>query len=341
MGGIKIALDAMGGDFSPSAEIEGGVSACREWGIELVLVGDETRISAELKKHSVENLPISILHAEQIVTMEDAPSMVIRKKRNSSIWKATELVEQGKASAVVSAGNTGASMAAAIFILKPLKGIDRPAIAAIFPTLKEPMIIIDVGANVDCKPKHLFQFAVMGHVYSKRVFAIQKPKIGLLSNGEEDTKGNDLTKETFKLLKTHLSDFRGNIEGKDIFKGDTDVVVCDGFVGNVVLKTSEGLSEAMFKLLRAEINRSSLLGKLGYPLLKSSFSRFKKRVDYSEYGGAPLLGVNGICMICHGRSTPKAIKNALGRAYHLVKQEVNAYIQREIESTLTLESGPK
>jgi glycerol-3-phosphate acyltransferase PlsX len=341
MGGIKIALDAMGGDFSPSAEIEGGVAACREWGFELIFVGDEKIVSAELKKHSAQGLPISILHAEQTVTMDDAPSMVIRKKRNSSIWKATELVQQGKASAVVSAGNTGASMAAALFILNPLKGIDRPAIAAIFPTLKEPMIIIDVGANVDCKPKHLFQFAVMGQVYAKRIFGIQKPKIGLLSNGEEDSKGNDLTKETFKILKSHLPDFKGNVEGKDIFKGETDVIVCDGFVGNVVLKTSEGLSEAMFKLLRTEIKRSSLLGKLGYPLLKSSFSRFKKRVDYSEYGGAPLLGVNGVCMICHGRSTPKAIKNALGRAYHLVTQEVNTYIQREIESNLIPETRAK
>lgn len=341
MGAIKIALDAMGGDFAPEAEVEGGVAACREYGIELVLVGDEKRITEELKKHPAAGLPISILHSDQVVTMKDAPSMVIRRKRNSSIWKATELVQEGKASAVVSAGNTGACMAAAIFILNPLKGIDRPAIAAIFPTLKEPMIMVDVGANVDCKPKHLFQFAVMGDVYARRIFGLQKPKVALLSNGEEDTKGNDLTKETFKLLRASLPNFTGNIEGKDIFKGEVDVIVCDGFVGNVVLKISEGLSDAMFKLLRAEISQASFLQKLGYPLLKPSFARFKKRVDYSEYGGAPLLGVNGICMICHGRSTAKAIKNAIGRAKNLVEQEVNAYIQREIESSLINESRPE
>ena len=216
---MKIALDAMGGDFAPQNEIEGAVIACKEFGVELILVGDEKRISAELKKHSVVNLPISVLHADQVVTMEDAPSMVIRKKRNSSIWKATELVMDGEASAVVSAGNTGACMASAIFILSPLKSIDRPAIAAIFPTLKNPIILIDVGANVDCKPKHLLQFAVMGDVYAKRIFGLQKPRIGLLSNGEEDIKGNEVSKEAFKLLKSAPFNFIGNVEGKDIIKG--------------------------------------------------------------------------------------------------------------------------
>ncbi len=336
---MKIALDAMGGDFSPQAEIEGGVAACREFGVELVLVGDEKRISAELQKYPVSGLPITILHADQVVTMDDAPSMVIRKKRNSSIWRATELVSEGKASAVVSAGNTGACMAAAIFILSPLKGVDRPAIAAIFPTLKDPVIIIDVGANVDCKPKHLFQFAVMGDVYAKRIFGHQKPRIGLLNIGEEESKGNELTKETFKLFKSTPFHFIGNVEGKDIFKGETDVVVCDGFAGNVVLKTSEGLSEAIFQLLKSEINQASWLGKLGYPLLKPAFTRFRKRVDYSEYGGAPLLGVNGVCMICHGRSTPKAFKNAIGRAKNLVDQQVNTYIQQEVENNLIAETS--
>ncbi|MBI1820627.1 MAG: phosphate acyltransferase PlsX [Nitrospirae bacterium] len=334
---MKIALDAMGGDFSPQHEVEGAIAACEEFGVELILVGDEKRLSAELKKYSTANLPVTILHADQVVTMEDAPSMVIRKKRNSSIWKATELVMEGTASAVVSAGNTGACMAAAIFILKPLKGIDRPAIAAIFPTLKNPVILIDVGANVDCKPKNLLQFAVMGDVYAKRIFGLQKPRIGLLSNGEEDIKGNDITKEAFKLLKAAPFNFLGNVEGKDIYKGETDVIVCDGFVGNVVLKTSEGLAEALFKLLKFEIRQSTILGKLGYPLLKSSFTRFKKRVDYSEYGGAPLLGVNGVSMICHGRSTPKAIKNAIGRAKNLAEKQVSAYIQSEIEAFLMTE----
>ena len=339
MGAVKIALDAMGGDASPSVEIEGALAACAEFDLELILVGDEKKISNELERRRAIRKNISIFHTDQVVTMEDAPSMVIRKKRNSSIWKATELVRDKKASAVVSAGNTGAVMAAALFILNPLKGIDRPAIAAIFPTLKNPVIIIDVGANVDCKPKHLFQFAVMGDVYARRIFGIEKPRIGLLSNGEEDTKGNDLTKETFKWMKNGLSGFIGNVEGKEIFKGDTDVIVCDGFVGNVLLKTSEGLSDAMFKLLRSEIGRSSPFGKLGYSLMKETLLRFKKRVDYSEYGGAPLLGVNGITVICHGSSTPKAIKNALGRAKNLVEQEVNNYIQEEIEATLNPGTG--
>ncbi|MHB8482630.1 MAG: phosphate acyltransferase PlsX [Nitrospiria bacterium] len=334
---MKIALDAMGGDFSPQHEVEGAVAACEEFEVELILVGNEARISTELKKYSASKLPLSILHADQVVTMEDAPSMVIRKKRNSSIWKATELVLEGKASAVVSAGNTGACMAAAIFILGPLKGIDRPAIAAIFPTLKDPVIMIDVGANVDCKAKHLLQFAVMGDVYAKRIFGLQKPRIGLLSNGEEDIKGNEITKEAFKLLKTAPFNFLGNVEGKDIYKGETDVIVCDGFVGNVVLKTSEGLADALFQLLKSEIRQSTILGKLGYPLLKSSFIRFKKRVDYSEYGGAPLLGVNGVSMICHGRSTPKAIKNAIGRAKNLAEQQVSSYIQKELEVFLMTE----
>ena len=329
---MKIALDAMGGDFAPKFEVEGAVAACREFGVELILVGDEKRISEELAKNGASDCAITMLHADQVVTMDDAPSMVIRKKRNSSIWKATELVAEKKASAVVSAGNTGASMAAALFILNPIKGIDRPAIAAIFPTLKNPVIIVDVGANVDCKPKHLFQFAVMGDVYAKRVFGREKPRIGLLSNGEESSKGNEVTKEAHGLLKGSSLHFYGNVEGKDIFKGDTDVIVCDGFVGNVVLKTSEGLSEAMFQLLKTEISRGSFFEKLGYPLLKSSFARFKKRVDYSEYGGAPLLGVNGVSMICHGRSTPKAIKNAIAMAKSLVDNEVNDFIQREIEA---------
>ncbi|HXN07396.1 MAG TPA: phosphate acyltransferase PlsX, partial [Nitrospiria bacterium] len=250
----------------------------------------------------------------------------------SSIWKATELVAEEKASAVVSAGNTGASMAAALFILKPVKGIDRPAIAAIFPSLKDQVIIVDVGANVDCKPRHLFQFAVMGDVYAKRIFGRTKPRIGLLSNGEESSKGNELTKESHKILKESPLNFIGNVEGKDIFKGDTDVIVCDGFDGNVVLKTSEGLSEAIFHLLKIEIGNAPWYQKIGYPLLKPSFARFKKRVDYSEYGGAPLLGVNGVSMICHGRSTSKAIKNAIGRAKSLVENQVNSHIQKEIEA---------
>jgi glycerol-3-phosphate acyltransferase PlsX len=265
--------------------------------------------------------------------MDESPSSVIRRRRDSSIWRATELVKAGEADAVVSAGHTGASMATAFFLLGTLQGVERPAIATILPTLKDAAVLLDVGANVDSKPQHLVQFAIMGHVYAQRMLNVSSPRVGLLSIGEEDTKGNELTKETFKLLKQTQVNFIGNVEGRDVYTGDADVIVCDGFIGNVALKISEGLAETIMQVLRREITGSAL-GRLGFALLRPAFRRFKRRVDYAEYGGAPLLGINGVSIICHGRSSPKAIKNAIHVARDFVAGHVNQYIRDDIERHL-------
>jgi glycerol-3-phosphate acyltransferase PlsX len=329
----RIALDAMGGDAGPAPIVEGAVQAAAEFKVEIILVGDEGLIEKEIKRHSIKDLPLSVIHAPQRVEMGEPPSQVIRRKRQSSIWMATELVKEGKAEAVISAGNTGATMASALFILGPLQGIERPAIAALLPTLIGNSIMLDVGATVDCKPVNLLQFAVMGHEYAKREFGKASPKIGLLSIGEEDSKGNELTKETFKLLKSSSLNFIGNVEGSDVYAGHTDVVVCDGFIGNVALKISEGLADTISKLLKREIAVAPL-GKLGYFFLKSRFKQFRRRVDYAEYGGAPLLGVNGICIISHGRSSAKAIKNAIKVATDFSKHRINEHIQKNVEENM-------
>lgn len=331
---MKIALDAMGGDRSPSVEVEGAILAAREYPVEIVLVGDEKLLKPEIEKHGSTGLPLSICHASQRIEMHESPASVVRRKKDSSIVVATTLVRDGKASAVVSAGHTGATMAAALFILGSIKGVERPAIATILPTLQGTALMLDVGANVDCKPKHLFQFAIMGHVYAKKVMQRENPKIGLLSIGEEDTKGNILTKETFKHLKNSPLNFIGNIEGRDVFSGNADVVVCDGFIGNVALKISEGVAEIIGKLLAREIGKS-ILGKFGYLLLKPAFTAFKKRLDYAEYGGAPLLGVNGVSIICHGRSSPRAIKNAIAMAMESTKLQTINYVQNDIGELMT------
>ncbi|MDD5435744.1 MAG: phosphate acyltransferase PlsX [Nitrospira sp.] len=326
---MNIALDAMGGDKSPSVEVEGAILAAKELNTEITLVGDEQLIRAELEKHKTANLPLSICHASQRIEMHDSPASALRRKKDSSIVVATNLVKEGKASAVVSAGNTGATMAAGFFILGLIEGVERPAIATILPTISGTAIMLDVGANVDCKPRHLYQFAIMGHVYASKVLQRENPKIGLLSIGEEDTKGNILTKETFRHLKDSPLNFIGNVEGRDVYSGNADVVVCDGFIGNVALKISEGVAETIGKLLKREIEKS-FFGKIGYILLKSAFDSFKKKVDYAEYGGAPLLGVNGGCIICHGRSSPKAIKNAITMAADLTKLDTIGYMQNDL-----------
>ncbi|HEY5599250.1 MAG TPA: phosphate acyltransferase PlsX, partial [Candidatus Manganitrophaceae bacterium] len=233
---MKIALDAMGGDHAPGAVVEGAVIAAREFGVEIILVGDEKEVQKELSKHAARDLPLSVVHAPQKVEMDESPSSVVRKKRDSSIWIATELVKKSEAAAVISAGNTGASMATALFILGPLAGVERPAIATTLPTLTGASVMIDVGANVDCKPLHLFQFAIMGSIYAREILGVPRPKVGLLSIGEEDTKGNELTKEAFKMLKGSSLGFIGNVEGRDVYTGAADVIVCDGFIGNVALK---------------------------------------------------------------------------------------------------------
>ncbi len=330
---MKIAVDAMGGDDAPGPIVHGAIEAARDLGVEPILVGDEAEINKALARHQIKGLPLSVVHATQRVTMDEAPSSVVRKKRDSSIWVATRLVKEGKAVAVISAGNTGASMAAGLFNLRPLSGVERPAIATPLPTLTGTAIMIDVGANVDCKPNHLLQFAIMGKIYAEEIFGISNPRVGLLSIGGEESKGNELTKEVFKLLKKSGLRFIGNVEGGDVYSGGADVIVCDGFTGNVALKISEGLSDAMIQFLKKEI-LASTTGKLGYALLKSSFSRFRKKVDYAEYGGAPLLGLDGISIICHGHSSSLAIKNAIRVAKESHERGVNFHIKEQIEAQM-------
>ncbi len=330
---MKIALDAMGGDHGPAPVIEGAMQAVQEWDIDILLVGQEDLLKEECRRLRCPPPRITIRHAPQVVEMHESPSAVARKKRESSIWVATELVKSGEASAVVSPGNTGASMVAAFFVLGLSKGVERPAIATLLPTLTGTAVMLDVGANVDCLAKHLEQFALMGNEYAKHLYGKPNPRIGLLSIGEEDTKGNEVTKEAFKLLKASPLNFIGNIEGRDVYSGAADVVVCDGFIGNVALKISEGVADTIKKLLLKEIS-GSWLGRLAYPLIAAPLLNLKRKIDYAEFGGAPLLGVNGITMICHGRSSAKAIKNAIKRAKGLAESRLNELIQRDIEESL-------
>jgi glycerol-3-phosphate acyltransferase PlsX len=328
---MRVAVDAMGGDNAPAVEVEGVVSAAREFGIPVTLVGDTDKLRQELAKHDTTGLDIVLQHASEVVEMHDSASDAVRKKKDSSIRVAFDLVKQGAADAVVSAGNSGATMAAGMFVLKRIKGIERPAIAQVFPTLRGATLVLDVGGNVDCKPIHLVQFAIMGEVYARYVMGVAKPTIGLLSNGEEESKGNELTRETHAILKDISVEYAGYVEGRDIFNGTVDVVVCDGFVGNVVLKLSEGLAEAVGKMLRDEIQKS-FLSKIGYLLSRTAFKNFKKKIDYAEYGGAPLFGIDGVGMICHGGSNPKAIKNAIRFAHEYAQKRVNQRMAEKLEA---------
>jgi glycerol-3-phosphate acyltransferase PlsX len=321
-GRIVVAVDAMGGDNAPAVEVAGAVAAAREWNIPIILVGDSERVSAELSQHQVEGLDISIRHASEVVGMHDSASDAVRKKKDCSVRVAFDLVKKGDAHAVVSAGNSGATMAAGMFVLKRIRGIDRPAIATIMPNLLDQTLVLDAGGNVDCRPHNLAQFALMGEVYSKYVLGKRQPRVGLLSNGTEESKGNELTREAHLLLKKSGFNYVGSVEGRDIYNGSVDVVVCDGFVGNVVLKVSEGLAEAIGTMLRQELRRK-LLAKLGYLLARSAFRRFRKKIDYAEYGGAPLLGIAGTGMICHGGSNEKAVMNAIRLAREYVVKQVN------------------
>jgi glycerol-3-phosphate acyltransferase PlsX len=327
---MRVAIDVMGGDNAPAVEVEGAVAAAREFGIPVTLVGDTERVRRELAKHETTGLDIVLQHASEVVGMHDSASDAIRKKKDSSIRVAFELVKQGEADAVVSAGNSGATMAAGMFVLKRIRGIERPAIAQIFPTLSGRTLVLDVGGNVDCKAVNLVQFAIMGEVYARSIMGVENPRIGLLSNGEEESKGNDLTRETSALLRKISLDYVGYVEGRDIFNGKVEVVVCDGFVGNVVLKLSEGLAEAVGAMLKEEI-ASSFLSKVGYLLVRRAFKNFKKKVDYAEYGGAPLLGIDGVGMICHGGSNPKAIKNAIRFAHEYAQKGVNQRMAEKLQ----------
>ncbi|MEW6215327.1 MAG: phosphate acyltransferase PlsX [Nitrospirota bacterium] len=328
---MRIALDAMGGDYAPAVNVEGAVETVNDSeGIDIILVGDEFSIKRELDSKRYPHNRISLKHASQVVRMDESPSVAIRKKKDSSIRRGIELVKNGEADAFVSAGHSGVVMATALLLLGTSIGIDRPAIGAIMPTLKAPFVLIDAGANLHCKPENLLQFALMGSTYCRVILGRMEPKVSLLSIGEEDTKGNELTRETFKLLKGVDVNFTGNIDSKDIFTGNADVIVCDGFTGNVVLKTSEGLADAMIRMLKREIVDLSV-GRIGFLLMKPALRNFKKKTDYAEYGGAPLLGINGTCIISHGRSTAKAIRNALKVAADFSENKVHEIIASEIE----------
>ena len=336
---MKIAVDAMGGDHAPESVVEGAVLAAREYGTEIILTGLAERVQAELEKfkdHS--SLPIRVEHAEQVVEMDEAPAKVLRNKKKSSMKIGVDLVKNGEAAAFVSAGNTGAVLAYCTIILRPLKGVDRPAIAIQLPTLTGTSILLDAGANVDCKTTQLFQFGIMGHVFAKYILEKENPGVGLLSIGEEDGKGNEITKEVFQMLKNSHINFIGNLEGKEVYRGNADVIVCDGFTGNVALKISESLAEMIGANLKTLFKRN-WASKLGYFFLKSQLAEFKKKVDYSETGGAPLLGINGVCIIAHGSSSPKAIKNAINRAKELIEKKINQHIQDDIEFNLEGRKG--
>jgi len=338
---MRIALDAMGGDYAPDVTIEGAIETVNDYeGIDIILVGDESSIRRELDSKRYLPNRILIQHASQVVGMDESPAIAIRRKKDSSISKAVELVKNGEAHAIVSAGHSGVVMATALVFLRTSPGVERPAIATIMPTLKAPFVLIDAGANLYCKPENLFQFGLMGSAYCKALFGRTEPKVALLSIGEEDTKGNELIKESFKLLKKADINFIGNVDGKDIFTGIADVIVCDGFTGNVVLKTSEGLADAIVKILKREIAEQSV-GRLGYLLMKSALISFKKKTDYDEYGGAPLLGINGACIISHGRSTAKAIKNALRVAADFSEKRVHEAIASEIEKNMVVKIDKK
>lgn len=322
---MKIAVDAMGGDYAPEAIVEGAVQAAEEYDFSLILVGQEELVHQELSKYKTDRLSIEVRHAPQVVDMQDLPSVALRRKKDSSLHIAINMIKHGEADAAVSAGNTGAAMAIGKVACRMLEGIERPALATVLPNIDGITVLIDVGANVDCKPLHLLQFAVMGHVYAQEVFSISNPRIGLLSIGEESSKGNVLTKEVFESLSQSELNFLGNAEGRDAFNGRVDVIVCDGFIGNVVLKVSESLAKTMGLLLK-DVFTQNWRTKLGYLLVKPGMGAMRKRVDYSEYGGAPLLGLNGVVIVSHGSSKATAIKNAIRVAGESVDHRINDQI---------------
>jgi glycerol-3-phosphate acyltransferase PlsX len=317
---LRIAIDAMGGDDGPGTIIDGALVAARHLQVGLLLAGDRTLIERELSRHpGAGALDIDILDTPEFVAMAEPASAALRRKPRASIRVAAEAVRDGRASAVFSAGHTGASVMAAIGTFGRLPGIERPALATIIPTRQQPAVLLDSGAMVECRPQHLVQFAMMGAAYARIAFDRPQPRVGLLSVGEEESKGNELTKEAHQLLKSAPLNFVGNVEGRDVYAGTVDVIVCDGFTGNVILKTSEGLVEAVESLLHAEL-QSTFGSQIGYLLSAQAFRRFRKRVDYSEFGGAPLLGVNGICIVGHGRSSAKAVRNAVTMAARAVNE---------------------
>ena len=336
---MKVAIDAMGGDHAPEEILLGAMAAVKDYGCDIVLVGDETLLREAMSKHGVrEGEHIFVHHASEVIDMHESPGAAVRKKRDASVVVATRLVKEGECAAVISAGSTGAAVAAALFGLGRLPKIERATIATPIPNLTGTTMLLDSGANVDSKPKHLVQSAIMGSIYAKYVLGVENPRVGLLSIGEEETKGNELTLSTYPLLaQVQNINFIGNIEGRDIPQGTVDVVVCDGFVGNVVLKFGEGLASAIMRLLKDAVQQSGFLTKMASLMLLPVLKRLRKKLDYAEYGGAPLLGVNGCCIICHGSSKAKAIKNAVRVAKEFTEQQVATHISEMIakEEVLT------
>jgi len=320
---MKVAVDAMGGDHAPQAIVEGAMQAAKKQDLdEVILVGDQVLIERELAKHHWSGSNVTIVHTPQAVQMHELPSRVLRAKHDTSISVAMDLMKDGACDAVVTAGNSGAAMAIGMWKMKKLEGVERPALAGIHPTLNGASVLIDAGGNVDCKPIHLVQFAIMGEIYARFVLDKERPHVGLLSNGREDSKGNELTKKVHAILKKSSLNYFGYVEGTDISSGIVDVIVCDGFVGNVALKSSEGIADSMSAMLRAA-TRKSLWARIGYFFMRQVQEGIRRRIDYSEYGGVPLLGINGTCFICHGHSSPKAIKNAIRAASEYVRSDIN------------------
>lgn len=324
---VRVAVDGMGGDEAPHAVVRGAEIAQKEGLARVIIVGDREALVPHLKDPD----SIEIVHTQTYVRMDESPSVALRKKKDSSINIAMELVREGKADAVVSAGNSGATMAFAIFTLGRLKSVDRPGIATMHPNLKGGLtVLIDAGGTVDCKPFHLAQFAIMGEAFSKHVLGVQSPRVGILSNGEELTKGNELTRESHELLSKMKLNYVGYVEGNDLYNGRVDVVVTDGFVGNIALKISEGVVEVLLNHFKEGIKRS-IKNRVGYFFLKDFFLDLARKVDYAEYGGAPLLGVDGVCIISHGKSNEKAIRNAIALAKKFAESSVHEILKKSLE----------
>jgi glycerol-3-phosphate acyltransferase PlsX len=332
---MAIAVDAMGGDRPLTVQVEAAVHAVKDFGIEVIIVGAEAQINQQLKLYSYDQQKLRVVNSTEIVEMNESPATALRQKKDSSIRVAVDLVKAGEADAIVSAGNTGASMATAKFVLKSVEGIERPAIASLMPSVhrNHPFVLLDVGANTDCKPLYLFQFALMGDAYARTYLHLKNPRVALLNVGEEEGKGYLDLKETFDLLKQSTLNFAGNIEGKAMFKDRVDVVVCDGFIGNIALKVAEGTFDFVHSILSEEVQRS-WLSKLGYLAMRSPFQQLRKRADYSEVGGAPLLGVNGVVIICHGSSKVHTLRNAIKHAQECAEQKLNDKIAVEVSENL-------
>ncbi len=329
---MRIAVDGMGGDYAPKAVVEGAILAATEYGFEVIIVGDKARIEDELSKAGSVPPTVTVHHASEVIGMDEPGATSARNKKDSSICVATDLVKEGKADAVVSAGNTAAFVSAAIMSLRRLEGVERPGIAVLLPSMKGPIVMIDCGATINPEPSHLMGFGIMGDVYVRHILGKENPSIGLLNIGEESTKGPEFLKEAHQLLESSKLNFQGNAEGRDIFAGKFDVIVCDGYTGNVVLKVAESIATTIGSFIKDELKRDPLR-ILGGLLSASAFTAVKKQMDYAERGGAPLLGVNGICIISHGRSSAKAIKNAIRVAGAFVEHQVNQHILESVKKT--------